>query len=92
MGKALAAAIGERPTIAPLIGGLMVVLGVAMISRGQGGGRAPQGVLPALGLQPAWASGWVMIRPADVGGLNPVASAFLRASTAGLVLSGVAYA
>jgi DME family drug/metabolite transporter len=69
-----------------------VVLGVTLISRGPRGRLRPRGVALALGAAVAWASGWVMIRVADVGGLSPISAAFLRVSVAGLILALVAVA
>lgn len=87
--EVMAIAVGERLT--PLLAGagVLVLLGVTLVSWGPRGRARPLGVLLALGAALAWASGWVMIRVADVGGLSPVSSAFLRAATASLILSAV---
>ena len=70
----------------------LVVAGVALISRGPGGGAPLRGVLYALGAAAAWSLGQVLIGAADVAGLSPVAIAFLRASASGAALSAVAEA
>ncbi|MCI4460323.1 MAG: EamA family transporter [Acidilobus sp.] len=92
MAEVMALAIGERPTPLLIAGGALVVLGVTLISRGPRGRLRPRGVALALGAAVAWASGWVMIRVADVGGLSPISAAFLRVSVAGLILALVAVA
>jgi len=92
MAEVMALAIGERPTPLLIAGGALVVLGVTLISRGPRGRLRPRGVALALGAAAAWASGWVMIRVADVGGLSPISAAFLRVSAAGLILALIAVA
>jgi DME family drug/metabolite transporter len=89
MAEVMALAVGERPTLPLLLGGILVVVGVALISRGPMGRLRPSGVALALGAAVAWASGWVMIRVADVGGLSPVSTAFLRVSAALAILAAV---
>ncbi|MGC9072060.1 MAG: DMT family transporter, partial [Acidilobus sp.] len=89
LGEVMALSVGERPTLLLALGGVMVVVGVTLISRGPRGRARPLGIVLALAAAIAWAAGWVMIRVADVGGLSPIVAAFLRVATAGIVLAAV---
>ncbi len=92
LGELMAIAVGERLTPLLALGGVLVLAGTALVSRGPRGRARPAGIALALAAAVAWALGWVMIRVADVGGLSPVSSAFLRAATAGLILAALGFA
>ena len=81
----MATLLGEPLTIFKVTSGLMIMLGVYLLSR-ERTRVTLKGVTLALGTAVAWAVGQTMIKVADVNGLNPVSVAFVRVATAGLVL------
>ncbi|ABW01140.1 DMT family transporter [Caldivirga maquilingensis] len=81
----MATLLGEPLTILKVTSGLLIMLGVYMLSR-ERTKVTLRGVTLALGTAVAWALGQTMIKVADVNGLNPVSIAFIRVATAGLVL------
>ncbi|MGC9227102.1 DMT family transporter [Caldivirga sp.] len=81
----MATLLGEPLTIFKVTSGLMIMLGVYLLSR-ERTRVTLKGVTLALGTAVAWAIGQTMIKVADVNGLNPVSVAFVRVATAGLVL------
>ncbi|MGC9136281.1 DMT family transporter [Caldivirga sp.] len=81
----MATLLGEPLTIFKATSGLMIMLGVYLLSR-ERTRVTLKGVTLALGTAVAWAVGQTMIKVADVNGLNPVSVAFVRVATAGLVL------
>lgn len=82
----------ERPAPPLIAASVMVFLGVLLISRGPGGRASPKGVAYALGASLAWSLGQVLIGLADVAGVSPVATAFVRATASGAVLAAASAA
>jgi DME family drug/metabolite transporter len=86
----MATLLGEPLTIYKVISGLLVVLGVYLLSRERTKVMI-RGVALALGAAMAWAVGQTMIKVADISGLNPITLAFTRVATAGVVLLVINY-
>ena len=81
----MATLLGEPLTMLKVASGLLIMLGVYMLSR-ERTRVTLKGVALALGTAVAWALGQTMIKVADVNGLNPVSIAFVRVATAGAIL------
>ncbi len=81
----MATLLGEPLTMLKVASGLLIMLGVYMLSR-ERTRVTLKGVALALGTAVAWALGQTMIKVADVNGLNPVSIAFVRVATAGVIL------
>ena len=86
----MATLLGEPLTIYKVVSGLLVVLGVYLLSRERTKVMI-RGVALALGAAMAWAVGQTMIKVADISGLNPITLAFTRVATAGVVLLVINY-
>ncbi|PVU72536.1 EamA family transporter [Vulcanisaeta sp. SCGC AB-777_J10] len=86
----MATLLGEPLTIYKVVSGLLVVLGVYLLSR-ERTRITIRGMALALGAAMAWAVGQTMIKVADISGLNPITLAFTRVATAGVVLLVINY-
>jgi len=86
----LATLLGEPLTALKVASGILVVVGVYLLSHGESRVTI-RGVLLALGASLAWAIGQTLIKVADVNGLNPITLAFTRVAAACIVLLIVNY-
>jgi DME family drug/metabolite transporter len=86
----MATLLGEPLTIYKVVSGLLVVLGVYLLSR-ERTRITIRGVALALGAAMAWAVGQTMIKVADISGLNPITLSFTRVATAGIILLIINY-
>lgn len=87
----LAVLMGESLTIYKVISGLLIVLGVYLLSSSGESKLTIKGILLALGASVAWALGYSLIKVADVSGLNPISLAFIRTLTASVALMAINY-
>jgi DME family drug/metabolite transporter len=87
----MATLLGEPLTIYKVVSGLLVVLGVYLLSR-ERTRITIRGVALALGAAMAWAVGQTMIKVADISGLNSITLSFTRVATAGIILLIINYA
>jgi DME family drug/metabolite transporter len=86
----MATLLGEPLTIYKVVSGLLVVLGVYLLSR-ERTRITIRGIALALGAAMAWAVGQTMIKVADISGLNPITLSFTRVATAGIILLIINY-
>lgn len=82
----LALALGEVVTPTLLASAVLVVLGVALLSRGGEARLDTAGLAAAVGTAACWALGVTAIKVASMGGMPPLAVAYVRALSAAAAL------
>lgn len=86
MAQYFAYVLGEEVTYWLVASSLLVVLGVGLLSRGGEVRLSPLGLAAAIGAALLWSLGITAIKLATLGGVHPVAVAYLRALSAAAVL------
>ncbi|MFN3804495.1 MAG: EamA family transporter [Pyrobaculum sp.] len=81
-----ALALGEGVTTSLLASAVLVVLGVALLSQGEERQLSPLGLAAAVGAAASWSLGVTAIKIATLGGVPPLAVAYVRALSAALTL------
>ena len=80
--------VGESVVAANIVSASLIIVGVSLLSRGAGGGRAPRvrGIVIALGASVIWTVGQDLLKVASSAGLQFVSLAFVRDGSAAIAL------